>query len=397
MRIVVVLLFIFGSLKSYAMEFKHEAYGVMLWRQYETFKSANNLKPYNREQIDLSELALIGEYEISPSSSLEWELEIEHGGVGTAIEFEPFEEFGEFEQEVEQGGEVALHEFYYEKKTEQDFYFKVGKFPLKMSLSSTYSHPKSTPRVEVSALEARMLPVDWTETGIQLGADRGSWHFSYSLVNGLNSEFFRKYNWIGGGHQRHFESVNAADKASVLSVSYGESADPLFAKISYYRGDSSNNRWKKDKLTVNAEVEITSLQLSTRHSDFQIVGQYLKGKLQNAEEVVLANATLGGLAKPKAFAALGSEAKLQSLMAIYHSSEQLQFALGIEHVNTFEKVEGSIFADPRYEVTAKHMGFSWEFDSDVYWKTEFIREKTELSGLPEVSRIYTALTFDFEV
>ena len=39
----------------------------------------------------------------------EAEVELEHGGTGTSLELD-YEEFGEFEQEVSKGGEVALEE-----------------------------------------------------------------------------------------------------------------------------------------------------------------------------------------------------------------------------------------------------------------------------------------------
>ena len=39
---------------------------------------------------------------------LEAELEFEHGGTGITMEFDKLEEFGEFEMEVEKGGEVIV-------------------------------------------------------------------------------------------------------------------------------------------------------------------------------------------------------------------------------------------------------------------------------------------------
>ena len=60
--------------------------------------------PDSRALIDVTRLALELEAELLPDVELEAEVEFEHGGTGGALELE-YEEFGEFEQEVEKGGE----------------------------------------------------------------------------------------------------------------------------------------------------------------------------------------------------------------------------------------------------------------------------------------------------
>src|SRR5262245_54380322 len=56
-------------------------------------------------------LVLELEQELPGDVELEAEVEFEHGGTGAAREVE-YEEFGEFETEVEKGGEVLVEELY---------------------------------------------------------------------------------------------------------------------------------------------------------------------------------------------------------------------------------------------------------------------------------------------
>ena len=66
--------------------------------------------PDKRNAVDLERLNMYMKYSFSDKISLKTEFEIEHGGTGVTMEFDKFEEFGEFEQEVENGGEVLLEQ-----------------------------------------------------------------------------------------------------------------------------------------------------------------------------------------------------------------------------------------------------------------------------------------------
>nr|WP_295900433.1 hypothetical protein [uncultured Bdellovibrio sp.] len=377
-------------------KFEFKSYGYISFSQHETFKTVQNLEPIVRRQMDLAEFAFEGEYILTENSKIEFEVEIEHGGVGTAVEFDPFEEFGEFEQEIEKGGEVVLHEVYYKKSFKYDTTLKVGKFPLFISLGSVLTKPHRYPSILPSDVEARMIPLGWTETGVQIEQKYGPFTGRLGVVTGLNSEFFRTYNWVGGGYQRHFETMNADDLATVGSLEFGNVAKGHGIAIAAYKGDTTKNRYKVDKLKDTATVTIWSLLGSYKLGKFGVQGQMILGELDNADKVSQANATLGGLAKPKAFAPLGSKARLESVQVSYDALEDLTFYLKQEHVDTFADVAGNINKNPRYNMTKKSAGLMWMWDTAAFMKVQYSREKTELEGLPETYQANIAFGFDLD-
>ena len=63
-----------------------------------------------KDQFDPERLNLYLQYKFNDHISFKSEIEFEHGGTGSTIELDTQEEFGEFEQEVEKGGEVKLEQ-----------------------------------------------------------------------------------------------------------------------------------------------------------------------------------------------------------------------------------------------------------------------------------------------
>lgn len=379
-------------------KFEFKSYGYMTFGQRETFKTVQNLTPYTRRQIDLAEIAFEGEYILTDSSKIEFEVEIEHGGVGSAMEFDPFEEFGEFEQEIEKGGEVTLPELYYKKTFRStNTALKVGKFPVFIAIGSVLTKPHRYPTILASDLEMRMIPLSWTETGVQVEQKfLEDFTVRAGVVTGLNSEFFRSYSWVGGGYQRHFESNNADDLATIASLEWGSIANGKGLAFAYYNGDTTGNRYKVDKLKDSAEVTLMTVMGGYKWKGLAILGEVIRGELSASDRVANANATLGGLAKPKAFAPIGHKANLESLQISYEPIADLNFYVKHEHVDTFAEVEGNINKNPRYEVTKKSLGLMWMWDTAAFMKAQYSRERTELDGLPETYQANIAFGFDLD-
>jgi hypothetical protein len=91
--------------KPFADKFELHGYGEMTFNvfDWETY-------PDKRNNIDLNRIVFEPEYAFSEKVKLEMEIEFEHGGTGATMEFDKFEEFGEFEMEIEKGGEVIIEE-----------------------------------------------------------------------------------------------------------------------------------------------------------------------------------------------------------------------------------------------------------------------------------------------
>jgi hypothetical protein len=377
-------------------QFEFKSYGYINLGQRQTFKTVQNLEPYVRRDIDMAEFAFEGEFHLTQTSKIEFEIEIEHGGVGNTIEFDPMEEFGEFENEVEKGGEIALSEFMYRKSYKSNTVLKIGRFPLFISLGSVMGKPIGFPSVLVSDLVSRLIPMGWNETGVQLEQKLGLFTLRGATVNGLNSEFFRTYSWIGGGYQRQLEKVNADDLAMLASVELGSINRYNGVSVTFYRGNTTNNRYKKDKLKEDSNVTIYSAMAGYRIGPVRFLGEYIVGELENSDLVAAANTTLAGLAKPKAFAPLGSKAQLESYQLSYDITPEIVPFIKYEHVDTFAEVAGNINVNPRYNVNKKSIGLMWMWDKAAFVKAQYGLENTELAGLPETYQANLAFGFDLD-
>ncbi|MEZ5661741.1 MAG: hypothetical protein R3E83_25540 [Burkholderiaceae bacterium] len=82
-------------------------YGQFDYRRFDFYENAQDLSPETRGELDLRRLVLEPVVRISPKLRFVAEIEFEHGGTGSTVEYEP-EEAGEFELELERGGEVIL-------------------------------------------------------------------------------------------------------------------------------------------------------------------------------------------------------------------------------------------------------------------------------------------------
>lgn len=375
--------------------FEYTAYGYITARQYDKFKTQLNLNPYTKREVDLTEFALEGKLLLNNSSAIEFEVEFEHGGTGSAMEFDNFEEFGEFETETEKGGEVVLHEIYYEKYFDNKVEMKVGKAPLFISLGSILTNPKKRLAVDASDAEVRMIPAGWTETGVLAEKRFGMIKVGGGIVNGLDSELYNSSTWVGGGYQRHFESTNTDDVAGVLNIEYGSVKDAYGFAIAGYYGDSKNNRYKVDKLTLPAHVTIVSALLNYRLGRVGIMGQGIWGSLENSDAVSTANNNLASAIKPEQ-PNLGARAALQTVQLSYMLTDDLGVYLQREHVNTFEEIAGNNYVDPRYEVEINSIGLAQWWDQYMFVKVQYGKEKTQLVGLPEVSNLRIAFGFDLD-
>ena len=81
---------------------------------YLRYASPETYKDDQYGEFDLPHVVVYMGYDFGKGWSMGSEIEFEHGGTETAVEIED-EEGGEYETEVERGGEVALEQFWLQK------------------------------------------------------------------------------------------------------------------------------------------------------------------------------------------------------------------------------------------------------------------------------------------
>src|SRR5688572_390691 len=174
----------------------------------------------------------------------EAELEIEHGGTGTAIEIE-YDEFGEYEREVEKGGEVQLEELHLKRTFAGRYQVAVGRFYVALGHLSQYFRPTDYLAAQRGEAESTIYPGQWDEMGVSFTAFLGAIKVTAQVVNGLDSSGFSSRAWVSSGHQGAYEVIRARDLAAVARVDYTIS-DGNVVGVAGYVGGSSRNRPKAD-------------------------------------------------------------------------------------------------------------------------------------------------------
>jgi len=263
------------------------------WHAYGTLNYQNfdwQTDPTKHALLDLERVAVEPSYRYSDHIRMDGEIEFEHGGTGASMELDKFDESGDFETEIEKGGDVDIEELNISFLINPAFNIRVGHFFVPIGFACVLDEPDDYYTVTRSEAENAIIPVEWDETGIEVNGETSLLHYQLQLINGLDAAGFSSQYWIAGGHQGSFEGVNADDMA--VAGRLETSALPhILLGISGYFGNSSDNRPKPD-LRVPAYVGILSAHAQFTTDVFTLRGLGIWGHLSHANAVSLANASL---------------------------------------------------------------------------------------------------------
>ena len=127
-------------------KFRFGGYGEMVanFKDYgiNRFYGGNDGNPKkNRNTISIPRFVLAFDYKFSPKWVLSSEIEFEYGGTGAAREVEWYEENGEYETEIEKGGEVALEQFHISYLMNKHLNFRFGHMIVPVGLTNAHHEP----------------------------------------------------------------------------------------------------------------------------------------------------------------------------------------------------------------------------------------------------------------
>ncbi|MFV0531511.1 MAG: autotransporter outer membrane beta-barrel domain-containing protein [Flavobacteriales bacterium] len=353
-----------------------KGYGVVNYYNYGQYDT----DPGIRDKVDAERLNLYFDYFFSDKFTLHTELEFEHGGTGSTLELDVQEEFGEYEQEIEQGGEVNLEQLYLEYKFKPYLKVKAGKFKLYFNLAQILDEPDEYFTIQRPEMENIILPLGWYETGIELDGKflKNKLSYRLALVNSLESSGFSSANWIKLGYQTKFEMVNAENFALFGNLNYhfGKSRY-TFAGVSYYYGNTTDNRPKPD-LSVDGNVKIFGAHVSIFEAPFRFASQFIFGDLQNSERISIRNtnlpATLGIKKTPVAKNAIGFSAELGYDILTFirpDTQSKLYPFVRYDYYNTMHETAGSITANKRWERSVITGGLNWLPYKHIVFKLQY--------------------------
>ncbi|WP_374702319.1 hypothetical protein [Shewanella sp. GutCb] len=387
------------SVNSKFSKFSFKSYGSLIYTSDEYYDNVQDTTPERRGRFDLERIVTEFGYQFNDDWDMEVEIEYEHGGTGSSLEYDGFDEFGEFEAEVEAGGEVMIEKAEIRYRPSAAFGVKFGNIHLPVGLSSTLHKPSQYLTVQRHKSEAAMLPAVWNENGIGIFGEVANFHYQAQVVSGLNSEYFRTYDWAASGHQKRFEHVNADDLAYVARLDYGNFKTGSAVGVSYYYGNTSGNRHKTNKLSSDGTVSIFSIAGAFVEGPWTVRGQYLNGTLSDSDAITQANKTTPGL-KPGNFAQLGSESEaffVEAGVDLGHFTPiPITIFANIDYSNPLKEVETGI-ATKRYENTWISAGINYFPIPEIVIKAEAGVQQVAIASIPDTNFFALGVGYQFSL
>ena len=238
-------------------------------------------------RFDVPHAVVYLSYDFGKGWTMSSEIEFEHTGVGSAIEQE-FEEAGEWEQEVEKGGEVELEQFWIQKSFSRAANIRLGHLVVPVGLNNAHHEPLNYFTVYRPEGENTILPSTWHDTGISLWGRKGSFKYQLMMVAGLDAFKFNRDGWIHAGAGSSFE-YKVANKYGFAIRLDNYSLPGLRIGISGYYGYSMHNTQPHDmenegninkKLT--GTVAIGSVDFTLNRFNWIVRGQADYGYVSDA-------------------------------------------------------------------------------------------------------------------
>jgi hypothetical protein len=245
---------------------------------------------YRQSDIDLARVAFFVNSRIADWLTFGSEIEFEHGGTGATREVE-WDEFGEYEIEVEKGGEVSLEQAYLEVSLPWGFRVRAGHLLVPVGLTTSYHLPTMFSSARRPESEAHLIPLVWHETGAELQFRTRALSIRLQVASGLDSTGFSSQSWIAGGTQSAFETALINDPGIALAADYTGLRGTLIG-VSGYTSNTTRNRPKREMDNVEARVFLGDLHLRGQYGPVQVRGLAMLGALTNADQITAANASL---------------------------------------------------------------------------------------------------------
>lgn len=352
-------------------KFRFGGYGEMLasYKNYDINRfQLNGSGRTRRGTIAIPRAVLAFDAKFTPKWILGVEIEFEGGGTGTAVELENSEN-GEYETEIEKGGEVALEQLHITRLIIPGINVCVGHLILPVGLTNSHHEPinffgSSRPEAETS-----VLPSTWHATGLELFGTLGRFNYQAMVTAGLNANGFERNTWIAPGRQGLFETDNFTSPGYTLRVDYTGVRGLRMGVSGYYCRNAGANADKEQQYAGLCKIPVSILTWDAQYRNRFITarGNFLIGHLGNSDavnrrNVRLPNASPYSRLTPVASTVMtyGAEVgvNLRAITGVDKMPVIYPF-IRYEYFNPQYKVASGYTADTRLEVSKWSAGLNW--------------------------------------
>lgn len=322
--------------------------------RYTDAASKKDAKGHGR--FDLPHVVIFIGYDFGKGWTMGSEIEFEHGGTESAMEIE-MEEAGEYESEIERGGEVALEQFWIQKSFCPQLNLKLGHIIVPVGATNQHHMPTEFFGVYRPEGENTIMPCTWHETGISLWGQAGDWRYEVLFVSGLDSERFGAQSWIHDGSASPYEFKIANNYAGAFRVD-NTSIKGLRLSLSGYLGNSFNNTLMETNSSryegVKGTVSIGAFDFAYDDHNWIVRGNFDYGHLSDSYAIKNFNMNNMTNASPSPKQLVASDAIAAGIEAGYdffslspglHQKQQRFYVYGrYDYYDSMYKMERDAFS-----------------------------------------------------
>lgn len=336
----------------------------------------------NRNTISIPRFVVAGDYKFNSQWILGVEIEFESGGVGTACELENSEN-GEYETEIEQGGEVAIEQFHITRLIHPSFNIRAGHIIVPIGQNNAHHEPINFFGTVRPEGETSIIPNTWHDTGLeifgQFGKGYASFAYQAEIVAGLNANGFDRNNWANKAKQGIFEEDNFTSPGYAIRLDYKGVPGLRLGLAYYFCKDIGSNADKAATYNSTIPLRIYNIEGQYKNKWIEARANYLFGSLTNSEIVSARNNKLS------------NKSPYTRLTPVAHNAVSYGGEIGInlkgmvnnnlfpniipfvryEYYNPQEKVTGMYSADERLKTSMWLAGINWRALPNVVVKADY--------------------------
>lgn len=332
-------------------------------------------------RFDLPHVVIYLGFDFGKGWSMGTEIEFEHGGLEAAVEIEE-EEAGEYETEIERGGEVALEQFWIQKSFCPAANIRLGHIIVPVGGTNQHHMPTEFFGVYRPEGENTILPCTWHETGISFWGEHNKWRYEVMFLPGLDSDRFGRKTWIQNGAGSPYEFKIANVYAGAFRVD-NESVNGLRLSLSGYVGNSFRNTLSTNENAkyqdVKGTVVIGAFDFKYDNHNVIVRGAFDYGHLTDSRLITAYNMTMRK-DSPSSRQAVASDAMAAGIEAgydffslnakLHHSAQRFYLFARYDYYDSMFRVDGVT----DYEWCGRHrvaVGVNYYPLKDIALKAEY--------------------------
>jgi len=246
--------------------YSHNFYSDHVYR----YSSAAAHRGERHSRVDIPHAVVYLGYDFGRGWTMQTEIEFEHTGTGAAVEKE-FEEAGEWETEIEKGGEVELEQFWIQKSFHPALNLRMGHIVVPVGALNNAHEPLNFFTVYRPEGENTILPSTWHDTGISVWGRAGAWRYEALVIAGLDAYMFNTENFVknGAGSPYEFKVANQLGFAARID---NYSLKKLRLSLSGFYGRTMDNSYPYEAIAETSRYYGVKGRTAIGAFDFEYKG-----------------------------------------------------------------------------------------------------------------------------